>query len=311
MTELNGYRLSEALSTQNAGFCRWGFCVKNGHEFFIKEFLSPVYPSADSELSPKVIERKQRLCDTFFAEKKAFYVTLAKCRTGNNVVAEDFFRCGSKFYMVTDKIDGVGSDPRIVSRISDDKKVLLLRSILYSVAAFHEAGIIHADIKPDNLLLKKTARSCFTAKIIDFDSGFLANKVPSDVQGDFLYLSPEVFRRMNDPAEEITEKIDIFALGILFHQYWTGALPGIDPQYHYVFEAVQDGSAISIDPGIPEPVRSMIAEMLRLDPKERPSARSLLERFAATDAPCAEDAPVPPTPPNKRAHGFYVPTDLD
>ena len=311
MTEINGYQLSEAMTTRNAGFCCWGFCTKNSHEYFIKEFLSPVYPGDDSELSPKVIQRKQRLCETFFEDKKAFYMALSKCRTGNNVVVEEFFRWGSKFYTVTDRIRSVGTDPRIVSRMDDVKKMTLLRSILYSVAVFHEAGIIHADIKPDNLLLKQTLHAFYTAKIIDFDSGFLVGKVPRDVQGDFLYLSPEMFRRMNDEEVDITPKIDIFALGILFHQYWTGALPGIDPQYHYVFEAVLDGSAPVVNPAIPDPLRPMIGQMLQLDPNERPTARSLHYLLSNMDAPQPEGSPQPPPPPRKRPSGFYVPTDFD
>ena len=310
MGEIKGYRLSDELTTQNAGFCKWGFCTKGNHEFFIKEFLSPVYPSDSSELSPKVIERKQRLCESFFHEKKEFYNALSQCRTGNNVVIEDFFRFGSKYYMITDKGSSVGTDPHIISKLDNKKKEAFIRSILYSVAAFHEAGIIHADIKPDNMLLKETRDSYYTAKIIDFDSGFFTSSVPENVQGDFLYLSPEVFQRMNDSLVSITEKIDIFALGILFHQYWTGTMPGIPSDYHYIFEAVMDGNTPTVSNLIPEPVHSMIQQMLSLNPQERPSARILLYIFKKADT-STEDTPVQTQPLQKKTSGFYVPTDFD
>lgn len=310
MGEINGYRLLKKLTTQNAGFCKWGFCTKGNHEFFIKEFLSPVYPSDSSELSQIVIERKQRLCENFFNEKKELYDTLSQCRTGNNVIIEDFFRFGSKYYMITDKVSSAGIDPRIISRLSDDRKEALIRSILYSVASFHEAGVIHADIKPDNMLLKQTKDSFYTAKIIDFDSGFLVNRIPKAVQGDFLYLSPEVFQRMSDPSVTITEKIDIFALGILFHQYWTGTMPAIASDYHYVFEAVLDGSTPTISNRIPDHIRSMIQQMLSLNPEERPSARNLLFLLTSLDKPYQEETPTV-QPSQKKTNGFYVPTDFD
>lgn len=310
MGVIKGYCLSNELTTQNAGFCKWGFCTKDSHEYFIKEFLSPVYPNDSSELSQKMIERKQRLCENFFSEKKEFYDALSQCRTGNNVIVEDFFRFGSKYYMITDKISSVQTDPRVISGLDNNKKETLIRSILYSVASFHEAGIIHADIKPDNMLLKQTKDSFYTAKIIDFDSGFLINRNPESVQGDFLYLSPEVFQRMSDPSITITEKTDIFALGILFHQYWTGTMPGIASDYHYVFEAVLDGSSPTISTLIPDHIRSMIQQMLSLNPEERPSARSLLLQLSSLDKPYQEDPPEA-QPSQKKANGFYVPTDFD
>lgn len=309
MGEIKGYRLSNELTTQNAGFCKWGFCTKDNHEFFIKEFLSPVYPSDSSELSSKMIERKQRLCEIFFNDKKEFYNALSKCRTGNNVIIEDFFRFGSKYYMITDKVTTAGTDPHIIAKLDNKRKESLIRSILYSVAAFHEAGIIHADIKPDNMLLKETRNSYYTAKIIDFDSGFLASSVPEDVQGDFLYLSPEVFQRMNDSSVSITEKIDIFALGILFHQYWAGTMPGIPSDYHYVFEAVLDGNIPIVSNLIPEPVCSMIQQMLCLNPEERPSARALLFLFNNADTPNKDISERLQT--KQKTIGFYVPTDFD
>lgn len=310
MGEINGYCLLNELTTKNAGFCKWGFCTKNNHEYFIKEFLSPAYPCESSELSPETVERKQRLCENFYSEKRDFYNALSQCRTGNNVVTEDFFRFGSKYYTITDKVTSVGTDPHIISRLEDEKKEALIRSILYSVAAFHEAGIIHADIKPDNMLLKETKDSFYTAKIIDFDSGFLISRVPKDIQGDFLYLSPEVFQRMTDPSVIITERIDVFALGILFHQYWTGAAPGISSDYHYIFEAVLDGAAPTVSGLIPAHIRSMIQQMLSLNPDDRPSARNLLFLLSSFDCPFVDNPP-PSHPSDGKMTGFYVPTDFD
>ena len=72
MSVIKGYKLLGELSAQNAGFCQWGFCEKSGREFFIKEFLTPVYPEDTSELSAKVIERKRKVCDDFYSKKREF-----------------------------------------------------------------------------------------------------------------------------------------------------------------------------------------------------------------------------------------------
>ena len=42
--QIKGYELRGELKTTNSGFSKWGFAAKNGREYFIKEFIDPVYP---------------------------------------------------------------------------------------------------------------------------------------------------------------------------------------------------------------------------------------------------------------------------
>lgn len=317
MSVIRGYKLLGELSAQNAGFCQWGFCERGGREYFIKEFLSPIYPADNSNLSERILERKRRLCEDFYANKKAFYDVLSCCRTGNNILVQDFFRSGTKYYIVTDKVDADGTDPAMISRLSREKKEAFIRSILYSISKLHRAKIVHADLKPDNILLKKTDGGYYTAKIVDFDAGFLIGKVPADIQGDFIYLAPEVYLKMNEEDVDLNEKIDIFALGILFHQYWTGELPRMGSDYKYAFEAVLDGSEVQLSDSIPLELRTFISRMLSKDPAARPGADEILARFRAKDVrtdsvtPKADTASEKPVSRVKMSPGFYVPKDLD
>lgn len=334
---INGYKLIGELSAQNAGFCQWGFCEKDGREYFIKEFLTPVYPSDSVDLSKKVMERKRKICEDFYTAKKEYYDVLGCCRTGNIILIQDFFRSGSKYYTVTDKVNSDGTDPSIISQLTREKKETLIRSLLFSIAKLHDVGIVHADIKPDNILLKKTRDGFYTAKIIDFDAGFLLEKQPAEIQGDFIYLSPEVYLKMNEEDVKLSEKIDIFALGILFHQYWTGELPKLGADYRYVFEAVLDGSEVQLSNDIPLYLRTIISRMLSVDPLSRPSAHEILEMYKAEvlahnpsppitssidssthDTPSTDSSSFDLSPkdspsdtPAKVSSGFYIPGDLD
>lgn len=315
MNNINGYILRENLTAKNAGFSQWGFCEKNGHEYFIKEFLTPVYPSDNRELSEKLLERKRRLCDDFYRTKADFYDVLKSCRTGNTVVVVDFFRYGSKYYMVTDKVNSDGTDPKIIAKLPRKQKETLIRSILFSVSKLHNAGIIHADIKPDNMMLKKTSAGDWTAKIVDFDSGFLIGKIPNEIQGDFVYLSPEAYLKMNEEEATITQKIDIFALGILFHQYWTGELPQIGEDYRYIFEAVLDDGDVKLHESLPDGITELIRKMLQKDPTARPSAEEALRVFQAKDnnVPSIskeESAETATTSRLKKSRNFYIPSDI-
>ena len=282
MDIINGYQIIKNFSAEDAGFCKWGFAEKGGYEYFIKEFLAPKYPLESHGLDPAAMEKKKKQCESFFAEKKKLYQAIASCRTGNVIAVEDFFRNGAKYYAVTQKVTATKLSLKQISELEQEKKYTLIRSLTYSIARLHSKSVIHADIKPENILIKKTEAGFYTGKIIDFDSGFLESSVPEEIQGDQVYLAPEVRLHMMGEKVSITTKLDIFALGILFHQYWTGEMPSMLPDYDYVFESVLDDSPAFLDGSIPPVLRYIIEKMLEKDPASRPSAVDILRALDTT-----------------------------
>lgn len=299
MSRIGKYEITGEFSTENAGLSRWTFCTWEGREYFIKELLEPVYPVRAEELSLALVERKRKACEKFFGRQSFFYHRLADCRTGNNVITEDFFREGSRYYIVTEKVHSVGTDPKIAAALDDERKMVLTKALLYSVAGLQREQIVHGDLKADNVLLKRTTDGCLTGKIIDFDSGFLEGNCPEEVQGDFVYLAPETFLRLQGENILLTGKIDMFALGILIHQYWTGEMPSFSGEYQYVFEAVLNSGELTLNAGIPRNLRELLASMLRLNPVERPTAAEALGMLKGTAGLKSTMA------------GFHVPKELD
>lgn len=323
MKTIHGYELKGELTSQNAGFCQWGFCTKGGHEYFIKEFLDPKYPVDRELFTPEAFERKVKICDDFFKEKTRFYQTLEKCRTGNNIIIQDFFLEGTKYYIVTDRVEPTTLTLKEVSCLSSAKKEALIRSILYSIASLHEAGIVHSDIKADNILLKETPDGFITAKIIDFDAGFLLDAPQSTVKGDFVYLSPEAYLKMKGENIVLTEKIDIFALGLLFHQYLTGELPKFPEEDRYVCLSLLNGNEVALSNALPPFYSSIIMNMLSVRPEDRRSAREILNLFGAENQKTGRDNKVVDKEVERdttvetqtggsglKKTGFYVPKDL-
>ncbi len=310
MLVLNGYQILGDFSTENAGLSRWAFCKKNGREFFIKEFLTPVYPENSGDLSPKTLERKRKVCEAYYSKKSNFYKALQQCRTGNIIIVQDFFRESSHYYAVTEKVNAIGSDPGFISALGQEQKMTMIKSILYSIAVLHRNGIVHADIKADNVLIKETTDGYYTAKIIDFDAGFLTGTDPENLQGDFVYLAPEAFRRMIGEKIVLGTEIDIFALGVLLHQYCTGVLPGFDTEYQYVFEAVLDGSDLKLSDKLPDVVRAVIRRMLERDPEDRITAADALKMLNGKSEPKSEKEPPKPSG-EAETKGFFYPDDLD
>jgi len=82
----------------------------------------------------------------------------------------------------------------------------------------------------------------------------------------------------------LSPKVDVFAMGIVFHQLLCGELPGFDSEYDYVYEAVLNDAEIKISENIPEEFRTLIAEMLRKEPADRYSMRQVLSALNGIEA---------------------------
>ena len=78
----------------------------------------------------------------------------------------------------------------------------------------------------------------------------------------------------------LTCKMDVFALGVLFHQYFTGEVPGFDTSLgFYIGEAVARGGKAIVSEAIPADVRCLLERMLDGDTNQRPTAREVHEAF--------------------------------
>ncbi|PQJ29578.1 protein kinase domain-containing protein [Rubritalea profundi] len=96
--------------------------------------------------------------------------------------------------------------------------------ILHGLAASHKAGVLHCDIKPENVMLCLSPEDQYDLKIFDFGiSESMDNADPSDnltLVGSVNVMAPELFDR-----KKPTEQSDIYALGCLFYYLLTGAYP--------------------------------------------------------------------------------------
>lgn len=306
--DINGYVLPDGFTTANAGMCQWGFAEKNGHSYFIKEFLSPKYPLDEGKLGPELTRRMRDNADAFFEKKSAFYNRLGQCRTGNNMIILHFFRFGSKYYAVSDRVRGRQLSIEEIAVLPKDQKLTLLLAILYSMASLHRAGIVHSDLRPENILVTATRNGYCTAKLIDFDAGFLEGQMPDQIEGSQNYFSPEAVEHIHGEAVPVTTKSDVWALGLLIHQFWCGRLPDFDEKYHYASEAVLDGSSLTLDPSIPLDILLIVDKMLRRFPEERPTAQEVWQALRNLNS---GEKPIVPAPDPVIPNGFVIPPDLD
>jgi serine/threonine protein kinase len=156
-----------------------------------------------------------------------------------------------------------------------------------ALAAAHDADIVHRDIKPENIILRKDG----VVKILDFglarlagpvriepDSTGASGTISGTLSGTLLYMSPEILR-----GETASSASDVFSLGALLYELWTGRHPFAGETPLDVYEAIECREVVapsSLRAAIPLEIDSLILRMLNRDPALRPSAGEVREVFS-------------------------------
>ena len=298
---INEYELLEPFQNQNAGFSRWTYAKRKGKTYFLKEFMDPIYPDGDT-LSESLREMRISDCGEFEKQKRSVYKAINGASDGNVIRIFEFFRYDSHYYVACPKVEGENISFGELAKLPLEDKVLLCRTIAHGVMKLHQAGIVHSDIKDTNVLVHRSATGKYVAKLIDFDSAFFETCPPEladDLEGDQVYLSPEACQFICGDPVALNCKMDVFSLGLLFHQYLTGYLPSFDPEdYGYAHEAVLDEQVLGISEDLPERLRLLLHQMLLAEPEDR---WDIAEVYAVLGEFIRQKArlELPPTDPHK------------
>ncbi|HEX5772380.1 MAG TPA: Stk1 family PASTA domain-containing Ser/Thr kinase [Nocardioidaceae bacterium] len=156
------------------------------------------------------------------------------------------------------------------------KALALIEPVLSALAAAHQAGMIHRDVKPENVLLANDGR----IKVADFG---LARAVSAETQhtatggvliGTVSYLSPELV--VDGKADA---RSDVYAAGVIIYEMLTGRKPHegespIQVAYKHVHEDVPPPS--DVVPGIPAYVDALVARATARDRSLRPADAQVL-----------------------------------
>ena len=276
---INGYTILEDFKVVGAGLSKWTFAERGGRQYFIKEFLSPTYPDDNAPGSEKIKAKKRARCAAFEAHHRGVQRALAPLSAygGNLIVTLDFFRWGAKYYKVTEKVDAEGLTSADIAALGLRVQLILMKTVAHSLKILHDLKIVHGDLKPSNVLIKRTELG-YTTKLIDFDNAYIAGRPPppEEIVGTINYYSPELLGYIQEagvaPAE-LGLASDIFALGLIYTEYLTGAPPPFDAaKYHEPAVAVRNREALRIPRGeIPTQLADLIDAMLAPEPVQRPT----------------------------------------
>jgi len=159
------------------------------------------------------------------------------------------------------------------------RALALLEPVVSALAAAHRAGLIHRDVKPENVLIADEAHGG-TVKVADFG---LAKAVSADTQhtatggvliGTVSYLAPELVVDGRSDA-----RADVYASGVVLYELLTGAKPHegespIQVAYRHVHHDVPMPSLV--EPGTPDYVDALVARATSRDRDQRPADATVL-----------------------------------
>jgi eukaryotic-like serine/threonine-protein kinase len=316
---VHGYRLLEDFRVVGAGLSEWSFAERDGRQYFIKRFLSPTYPDDAAPGSEKTKARKRARCAAFEAHHRGIQTALAPVTSygGNLIATLDFFREGAKYYKVTEKVDVAGLGSADVAALDLSAQLVLLKTVAHSLKILHDLDIVHSDLKPSNVLIKRTELG-YTTKLIDFDSSYVEGRPPppEEIVGTMNYYSPELVRYIqgSGDATQLATRSDVFALGLIYTEYLTGAPPPFDAAHHEPAIAVLHGAPLRCPPGsAPDPIVALVDQMLLADPTSRPTVgevHAALMGFRTDGAatPLRPGAPASGRPSTLRGKGLRLVT---
>lgn len=324
------YRVERLLGRGGMGFVVAARHEQIGHKVALKLLL------------PEVSERGE-LIERFIREAKAAVQLKSQHATRVSDVGM-MERPGSSAlpYLVMEYLEG-GS----LGELSRQGGLPIREAVLYvsqacdAVDEAHRNGIVHRDIKPDNLFLTRDGNGAPLVKVLDFG----ISKVPvttvddmrltgtTDVMGTPLYMSPEQMQS----ARSAEPRSDIWALGVTLFELLTGDVPFPGNTVAEICTRVLTGKPArpsELRPGIPPDLDAAVLRCLEKDPKQRfQSARELSEALApflaaaavteatatvrqgpvaivggSTGAPVSWHAPTVATqrPPPRRSHKMLV-----
>ena len=123
---IGGYHILQDFVVAG-GMSKISFAKKGDTDYFIKEFLAPRYPVSGAPGSPSSLTKRKQRCDEFEAHHKKLNDAIGtKCAIGGNLVyAVDFFREGTSYYKVTEKIDVASLSTKDISKLPIEKILII------------------------------------------------------------------------------------------------------------------------------------------------------------------------------------------
>jgi serine/threonine-protein kinase len=237
------------------------------------EVYKAFQPALDRYVAVKVLHpfllEEDGARERFSREARA----VASLRHPNIVQVFDYDNEGEIYFMVMEFIDGPNLKQVLLQQAQQGKRLDMARideiitAIGGALAYAHGMGMVHRDVKPQNIMFTAKGQPLLTdfgiAKIVN-TSGASAS---GGLSGTPAYMSPEQGR-----GGPIDARTDIYSLGVVLYEMVTGRVPfDADTPFAVVIKHMNDPLPLprSIDPSIPEGLERVVLKAMAKSPDER------------------------------------------
>lgn len=219
-------------------------------------------------------------------------------------------------FLVMELLDGetLGAKLRRGGRLSPLDLAPILTGVCAGVQAAHAAGVLHRDLKPDNIFLVRTASpSDIRVKLLDFGISKItgAEKLTQtgEVVGTPRYMAPEQLL-----GEELDLRVDVYALGVIAYEALAGHPPFVAPTPSDLIIAILRGEPLPLKIARPDLPTGLDAVVMRSLAKSRTARYDSVVEFAnafvmAVAPGFSNPGPVPPEK-ETRALGSMTSTQI-
>ena len=225
-------------------------------------------------ISPRIVHEKallERIINEVRIGRQVSHPNL--CRIYDMADIDD------QYFITMEYVDGenLASLLRRVGRLPEDKAVEVSREICWGLAAAHDRGVVHRDVKPGNVMIDGRGH----ARITDFGLAVVyGNAAGESFAGTPAYMAPEQLG-----GAEATEQSDIYSLGLLLYEVFTG-----HRLYNGTLTEIANAHRNAKRPpstivrGLSPSIERIILQCLEEAPSERPeSVRDVLAALPAGD----------------------------
>jgi serine/threonine-protein kinase len=162
---------------------------------------------------------------------------------------------------------------RIEGALPEREALDIAEQVLSALEAAHDRGVVHRDLKPDNVYLVERGGTT-TAKLLDFgvskslSEHTLSLTMPGVVVGTPYYLSPEQARG----AQGVDHRVDIWSMGVLMYEVLTGVLPFNAKSYDELLAKILETRPVPpsrFAPRLTPAVEAVVLRALAFRPSER------------------------------------------
>jgi len=210
----------------------------------------------------------------------------------NIVTVHDFGFFSNQLYIVMEYVPGIDLKSLLKQRgrLDTSETIELITQACSGIGYAHRAGLVHCDVKPQNMLVSPDKR----LKVVDFGIARALSTISPQEQADVVWGSPQYFSPEQASGAAPSPASDVYSLGVILFELLTGRLPFLattPEELARLHRETLPPSPRKFNPNIPVPLEQILLKVLAKEPSARYRTADQLGRVLQNFSRNAIDAP--------------------